>query len=176
MRELAHKHLFDPPEGTCAVVVPVPGTAAQDTQGKWKTPCRAGYAKAAALRWPGLAEVVGTLHHHRGVTPHSLTIEREGKIGFPRLAPTALPKFHIISLPVRMADGIEISSDWLSHQFRALALLCDGRVPWLASGLIVCPQIRDESEGRGWAHWRKFADIWLSDDRFVFVDGLGHIS
>jgi hypothetical protein len=170
MRELEHQDLFKPPKGTRAVVVPVAAEYWPKGQ-TMMTPMNSGYALIARTKWTQLPIVLGILHWQRGANPHPLTAEDDGKIRIPGKGKQVFaPPFHLISLPTRTYKENDVTVDYLCKQLRALAFLCDGRIPWLASGDVVLPQL-DDGPDRPWSFFKRYAELYLPDERFVVVSG-----
>lgn len=170
MRELVHDQLFDPPKGARAIVIPCLGESWD--KGKTKTsPMDTGYAFIARTKWPKLHVNLGIFNWQMGAKPHPLTgdFDGTGKVQMPGGAKGLPPKYHMVSLPTRRYKEEPINVDFLCQQLRALALLCDGRIRWLAEGDIYLPQICDGPE-RPWEHWRRYAELYLPD-RFVVISG-----
>lgn len=167
MREVIHQHLFDPPRGTKAVVVPCCGEFWDHKLTKY-TPMDVGYAYLAKARWKNLHICIGILQWRMGVTPHPLTatngLEADGRIYVPGKNKTYLPnKYHLISLPTRKFKEERITVDFLCKQIRALRKLCE-EIPWLKTGDIILPQICDGPD-KPWAYWKPLIEPYLAPDR-----------
>jgi hypothetical protein len=174
MRELEHANLWDPPPGTRAVVIPVVGW--HETAGQtWVTPMNYGYAAAAKARWSGLPVAVGVHNARIGSLPHPLTLDVEGRPRLPgKHARLVLPKYHLVSLPVRRAEGVPMELEYLSMALHHLHNLCE-HLPQgehLREGTIVLPQLQDAA--CPWPRWKNLMELWLPEERYVVISGQGH--
>jgi hypothetical protein len=177
MKEIEHLSLFNPPEGTHAVVIPVLGEVWPKKPYTYTTPMKTGYAKLAKMIWKKIDINVGVLQQTRGVTPHPLTvlddknkIRLPGKKGAKGHSQWKPLRYHLITLPTRRFKETALDSEYLSAQVHAMTKLFDGRIPWLNDTMqVVMPQLCDE--GMPWSDIRKFVEIWLPGDRWVVISG-----
>jgi len=177
MIEMEHKPgLFNPPEGTTAIVIPCSGEVGQNaTMGT-------GFALQAKKHWPSVARNVGLQFLGVGRIAHSVTrpyitvSQPGGYIGMPvggGMPGTPLP-YHVISLPIRMWEVAPIEDSALTGVIRSLVKLCRGdreEIWWLTKGKIVMPQLNDfvAKPRRTWADLKKVVEPWLDDDRFIII-------
>ncbi len=180
MRELEHEDLFKPPEGVRIVVIPCCGEYWQKPPATMYTPMKEGYAKLAKVKWKKIHINLGVLHWRMGVTPHPLTAEKTiGKnkvkrIYMPGKQKSQLPlRYHLVSLPTRKYASEAINVDFLCQKIHELTKLCDGRIPWLAEGDVVLPQISDPVHNKTWFNFKGYVEPWLHDDRFIIISGKG---
>jgi len=169
MKELEHATLFNPPEGTDVVVVPVIGHSEPKAQ-TFCTPMKGTYAKLALKLWPKIDLNLGISHRLIGISPHPITypdpkksdrITIPGKGKYPRAF-----KFHIVSLPTRLHYEEPLSVDYVATQLRGLVrLIGNPKTPWLNGAKVVLPQLCDKD--LPWSKLKRHAEIWLSDDYTV---------
>lgn len=174
MRELEHADLFKPPQGTRAIVVPCAGEYWDKPPATKYTPMTYGYAKLAKIKFKNIHIAVGILQWRVGVTPHPLTIEytidKKKRIKMAGKQGNLPLRYHVVTLPTRHFAGQPIEIDFLVSKLRELVSLCDDRIPWLAKGDIVLPQISDPDHGKLWSDFRRYVIDWLPE-RYVVISG-----
>jgi hypothetical protein len=166
MIEIEDKDLFNPPEGTTAIVIPCAGEVGDNaTMGM-------GYALQAKHKWPPLARALGYFILKFGVRTCPLTYEDDnGKIGIQGGDEIRL-KYHIIGFPTRKLEKTPLEPDLIVQSARRLRNLATELAP-LREGKIVKPALYDPQHKVEWAKIKVAVGDLLADDRFVILTNNG---
>ena len=173
MIEIDHKPgLFDPPEGTTAIVIPCSAEVGANAT------MSLGFALQAAKKWPTLARNTGFMFLNVGRIAHSITRPYithdcpDGYIGMPQGGgQPGLPlPYHVLVLPIRPWDAAKMDDDYIIGAVRTLKDLCDGKreeIWWLKEGNIIIPQFWERT--KPWSKIKPLIEPWLTNDRYVIL-------